>query len=188
MHYGAAAVEFLRRWCGMLVPIGAGDYCEARAPGLYAALEKAYKSVVASAFTGQPLAPGTGLVDNGSALSAVQLLLDRDFSAAMGFYGRPVEPTPENLALGTIAEVGSGLETNYLVADHTARNFRRCLWLPELIDRSGWRGSESEEAAIGRALGRVGELLGQYRKPEGREDQLAAMREVLDRARRHLLG
>lgn len=188
MFYGFAAVEFLRRWTGMLVPVGAGEYCEARVPGLYTALEKAYKAMVASAFTGQPLGSGYGHVDNGSAFSPVQLLLDREIAAAMQHYGRGIDPTPENIALPTITEVGVGLDTNYLEAEHTLRNFRSCLWLPRLIDRAGWTGCEGEKAACERALGKVKELLAAYRKPEGREDQVAAMREVVARARRALLG
>lgn len=187
MLYGCAAVEFLRRWCGMLVPVGAGDYCESRVPGLYTALEKAYKSVLASAFTGQPLAAGTGLIDNGRALSPAQLLLDRDFTTAMAQYSREVNPTPENLALDTIEQVGVGLHTNYLEADHTVRHFRAALWLPEILDRSGWRGMETEEAVIEKAVGKFQDLLAQYRKPEGRDDQLAAMRAVVERAQRELL-
>jgi trimethylamine--corrinoid protein Co-methyltransferase len=188
MMYGFAAVEFLRRWCGMLVPIGSGEYCEARVPGLYTALEKAYKSVLASAFTGQPLASGVGHVDNGSAFSPAQLLLDREYATAMQQYGRAVDVTPDNLAMPTIREVGLGLDTNYLEAEHTLHNFRACLWLPQLIDRTGWNGCEGEKAAMDRAVARTKDLLASYRKPEGRDDQLAAMREVVARARRDLLG
>jgi len=187
MLYGFAAVEFLRRWCGMLVPVGAGDYCEARVPGVYTALEKAYKSVLSSAFTGQPLAAGGGLIDNGRTLSPVQLLLDRDFAVAMAHYGRTANPVPENLCLDTIEQVGIGLKTNYLEAEHTLRHFRVALWLPEILDRSGWRGMATEEAVTEKALGKFRNLLSEYRKPEGRQDQLAAMRAVLERARRELL-
>ncbi|MCX7598140.1 MAG: trimethylamine methyltransferase family protein [Armatimonadetes bacterium] len=188
MVYGAAAVEFLRRWCGMLVPLGAGDYCESRVPGAYTALEKVHKSLFASLLTGQPLAAGTGLIDNGRALSPVQLLLDRDFATALSHLGRPMNPTAEHLALDTIEQVGVGLDTNYLEAEHTLRHFRAALWLPEILDRSGWRGMETEEAVMEKALGKFHALLAEYRKPEGREEQLAAMRGVLERAHKELPG
>lgn len=188
MVYGAAAVEFLRRWCGMLVPLGTGDYCEARVPGVYAALEKVYKSLLASLLTGQPLAAGTGLVDNGRALSPVQLLLDRDFAVALSCLGRKANPTLENLALDTIEQIGPGLNTNYLEAEHTVRHFRAALWLPEILDRSGWRGMETEEAVMEKAVQELRDLLAAYRKPEGRDEQLAAMRAVLERAQKELLG
>jgi trimethylamine:corrinoid methyltransferase-like protein len=77
MFYAFAAVEFIRRWCGFDMPVGSGEYCDAKAPGLYTALEKAYKAMMVSAFTGQGIAAGTGLLDEGKLMSAVQLLLDR---------------------------------------------------------------------------------------------------------------
>jgi trimethylamine:corrinoid methyltransferase-like protein len=49
-------------------------------------------------------------------------------------------------------------------------------------------GSEGGKAAMDRAVARSKDLLASYRKPEGRDDQLAAMREMVARARRDLLG
>ena len=63
-----ATVEFLRRWCGMRIAVGSGEYCAAKQPSLYTALEKAHKSMTVSAFTGQPASPGGGLLDEGRAL------------------------------------------------------------------------------------------------------------------------
>ena len=41
---------------------------------------------------------------------------------------------------------------------------------------------------LDRAQDRIRNLLERYRKPEGREDQLAGMRAVVERARRELMG
>ncbi|MEA3400135.1 MAG: trimethylamine methyltransferase family protein [Armatimonadota bacterium] len=187
LFYGFAAVEFVRRWIGMQMPIGSGEYCDARVPGLYAALEKAYKTMTVAAFAGQPLSCGGGMVDEGKILSPVQILLDREFASGSTHLCREFDPSPENIAMDEILEVGVAMGTSHLETMHTARRFRDSLWLPELMDRSGYAGSEREEQILQKAADRVDELLESYEKPEGREEQLTAMREVVERARQELL-
>ncbi|HOM80291.1 MAG TPA: trimethylamine methyltransferase family protein [Armatimonadota bacterium] len=188
MGYAFATVEFLRRWCGMRIAVGSGEYCAAKQPSLYTALEKAHKSMTVSAFTGQPASPGGGLLDEGRALSAVQLLLDREMAASTAYLAPQVDPTPERIGLDAILEVGIGLETNYLQTEHTLRLFRDSLWLPTLLDRTGWNGPSDEAAILQRTHAKVKELLAEYRKPEGREELLAAMRQVVEKARKKLLA
>jgi len=188
MFYAFACVQFLRKWVGAYVPVGAGEYCDAKVPGLYTALEKAYKALLVTAFTGQPPGAGSGLVDEGKTLSLVQLLLDRDYAAGVGQLAHSIDPTAERIAMPTILEVGVGLSRNYFETDHTLSHFRSSVWLPQLVDRSGWNGSAAEEEVLAQTGARVNDLISQYEKPEGREDQLAAMRQVVERAGRELLG
>ncbi len=183
LYYGFATVEFIRRWCGLNVPMGSGEYCDARVPGLYAALEKAYKSAVVTAFTGQALASGGGMVDEGKTLSAVQILLDREFATGATNLTRTFDPSPENIALDEILEVGIGIGTSHLETMHTAKRFRDSLWLPTLMDRAGYAGFEAEETILAECADRVDALLAAYEKPEGREEQLAEMRAIIERAR-----
>ena len=143
--------------------------------------------MTACAFTGQPASAGQGLLDEGKIMSPVQLLLDREIAQGVQHLGRGFDPTPENIALETMLEVGVGLGTHYMETEHSARHFRSCLWIPELMDRSGWRGFEEEREVLDRTQQKVNGLLAQYEKPEGREEQLAAMRAVADRAKRELL-
>jgi trimethylamine:corrinoid methyltransferase-like protein len=84
--------------------------------------------------------------------------------------------------------VGVGLGKNYFETEHTLRHFRSSLWLPELIERSGWNGAADEKKVLDKTQQRVNDLIAQYEKPTGREEQLAAMRAVVERARRELLG
>jgi trimethylamine:corrinoid methyltransferase-like protein len=186
MFYTFVSVEFLRRWCGIRVGASGGEYCDARSPGLYAALEKAYKAMMIAAFTGQHPSPGQGMLEEGKTLSPVQLLIERDLAAGIGHLARPVNPTAENIAMETIMEIGSGFTSNYLQSDHTLSNYRACCWIPELIDRSGWRGPEHEAQMLEATRAKIRAALSQYEKPVGREDQLEAMRAVVDRARREL--
>ncbi len=187
IFYGCACCEFVRRWTGVRLVMGGSEYCDAREPSLYAGLEKALKAMMISAFTGQPLGSGGGMVDEGKVLSPLQLLIDREYAIAMNHLTGALEPTPERIALDEILEVDLGLHLNHLQTEHTLRYLRQSLWLPELMDRSGW-SAELEGRVLERMRGRIRELLASYRKPEGREEQLAAMREVFARAKQALLG
>jgi trimethylamine:corrinoid methyltransferase-like protein len=117
----------------------------------------------------------------------VQLLLDRDYAVGAQQLGGEVDVSPDNLGLETILEVGVGLERNFFESAHTLEHFRSSLWLPRLLDRSGWDGFGEEQKVLDKANAQVHELLAAYEKPEGREGQLAEMRQVLERARRELV-
>ncbi len=187
MFYGFACVEFMRRWVGFTIPMGSGEYCDARVPSLYAALEKAYKSMTVTAFTGQPLSVGTGMLDEGKIMSPVQLLLDCEYAAGAGHLAREFNPTPENMALDDIVEVDIGVHESHLGTMRTAKRFRDSVWLPRFMDRSGYAGHAREDELLEKAAGEVDRLLATYEKPEGREDQLAEMRAIVERAKRALL-
>jgi trimethylamine--corrinoid protein Co-methyltransferase len=187
MLYSFATVEFLRRWCGIEVPVGGGEYCDAKAPGLYAALEKAYKAMTIATFSGRHPGIGSGLLDTGKVLSAVQLLIERDFTAGARHFARTVEPSPELLALEEIAEVGLGIDRTHLGTHHTLRHFRTSLWLPELLRRSGWSGADYEKAILAQAKAKVNDTAASYTKPSVDPAKLAALRAILARARKDLL-
>ncbi|HUT35875.1 MAG TPA: trimethylamine methyltransferase family protein [Planctomycetota bacterium] len=187
MLYSFATVEFLWRWCGIRVPVGGGEYCDAKEPGLYAALEKAYKAMTIAAFSGRHPGIGSGLLDEGKVISPVQLLIERDFTLGARHFARAVEVTPELLALEEIAAVGLGLDTSHLGTDHTLRHFRDSLWLPALLERSGWAGAEYEAKILAKAKAQLNELRAAYRKPEVDPDNLAKMRAIIEKARRELL-
>jgi len=188
MYYAFASVEFLRRWCGVRVGVGGGEYCDAKLPGLYTALEKAYKAMTIAAFTGQHPPVGSGMLDEGKLISPVQLLLEREITEALHHFARRAEPNEENIGLPTIREVGLGFKGSYLETEHTLRHYRSCLWIPEFVERSGWNGFDEETRVLNKIQEKVDALLAEYSKPEGRDEQLAAMRAVADRAKRELLG
>ncbi|MBD3292976.1 MAG: hypothetical protein GF393_08640, partial [Armatimonadia bacterium] len=141
---------------------------------------------VVTAFTGQPLSPGSGMVDEGKTMSAVQLLLDREYAAASQHLAREFDPSEENIALNDILEVDLGIGQSHLEMMRTAKRFRDSLWLPDLIDRSGYAGFEREQEILDETADRVDALVAEYEKPEGREDELAEMRRIVDRAREEM--
>ena len=188
MAYAFALAEFMLKWTGHRVKVGGGEYCDAKAPGYYAALEKAYKSMTIAAFTGRHPSTGQGLLAEGKMLCPVELLLEREMASGIGWYGRPAEVTPEAIDLDAILGVGFGLDRSYLDVESTARRFRECLWCPPHLDRSGWNGHDTDEAVLSRLRLHMNDLLAQYKKPEVDPANLAKMREVVERARKALVG
>lgn len=188
MYYAFAVCEFLRRWTGFPFRPGTGEYCDCKVPGMYAALEKHYKAMTVAAFTGRHPGLGQGMLECGKVLAPVQMMIERDLAGAMGQLGREISPTPERLGLPTVFEVDLGLHTNFLQSTHTLEHFREALWLPGLVERSGYTGEAQDEALLDRAQGKVEQSLAQYVKPEGREDKLAQLRAIMARAGRELLA
>ena len=187
MLYAFATVEFVRRWCGIDIPVGGGEYCDAKEPGLYTALEKAYKAMTIAAFSGRHPSLGSGMLEEGKSLSPVQLLIERDMAKGIQQFARTVDASPEQIALDEILDVDLGIGKSHMMTEHTLRHFRQCMWLPELIDRAGWGGPDAEAAILAKARARFQDLLGQYQKPQVDPDKLAAMRQVVERARKELL-
>jgi trimethylamine:corrinoid methyltransferase-like protein len=128
--------EFMRRWTGATIGVGGGEYCAAKAPGLYAALEKAYSAMTVAAFTGSHPGVGSGHLDGGLAISGLQLLLDREMASALEYLEGPIDASDEAIGLDTILGVGHAAESNYIATDHTLRHFRSVLWLPQLLERT----------------------------------------------------
>ena len=186
MRNAFAFVEFMRKWTSVRVGGGGADYCSAKVPGYFAAWEKAYKAMTIAAFTGAYPGVGGGMVEDGKTLSPVQLLLERELGLGVQLYSKQLQVTPETIALGTIVDVGFGMGKSYVNQDHTLDHFRDDTWLPPTIDRSGYAGPVWEQGVLDRLQDRVDELIASHQKPEGREHQLAAMREVVERARKEL--
>jgi len=190
MRYAFACVEFLERWCGVRVSVGGGEYCDARSPGLAAAIEKAYKAMTIAAFTGELPPVGEGMLEVGKTLSPLQLLLDREYGQGVAHLWRGAGEgydVAEAIGLESILAVGlpdpaAGAAT-YFGDPHTAEHFRSSLWMPRLLDAAGWAGAASEERALDLARRRIAELSSAYPGKPDRGRELEAMRRVLERAR-----
>ncbi|NLS79659.1 MAG: hypothetical protein GXY76_20620 [Chloroflexi bacterium] len=183
-----ALAEFLRRWCGQHVVVGGGEYCDARMPGRYAALEKAYKAMTIAAFTGAHPMVGEGMLESGKTISPVQLMLDREYSLGVQMLAGEIEVTPETIGMDAILEVGQGLDTSYLQTSHTLQHYRDNLWLPSILSRTGWNGYEEEEIVLARARRKVEELIASYRQPQVDPAKLAQLQRIVSRARQRLLS
>jgi trimethylamine--corrinoid protein Co-methyltransferase len=182
MYMAFCSIEFLRRWTGVSIPPGSGEYTDAKEPGLYAVLEKMYKAMMVAAFTGQHPGVGSGMLECGKTMCPVQLLIERDFLGSLDIYGREINPSPANLAFDTMLDVDLGFGRNYFESTHTLQNFRQNVWLPQMIDREGWKGYARDEELLNKAQAKFEDLLAQYEKPAVDPDRLAAMRAIMDRA------
>jgi len=177
--------EFIRKLTGVAVSPGIGEFCQAKYPGLYATLEKAYLAMTVAAFTGFHPEVGIGHIEQGLTISLAQLLLDREINMGLRFLESPVIDE-ENIALETILDVGYGISRNYLDTEHTLRNFRSALWKPEFFDLSG-RGIESEEKLMKKINEKINQLISEYKKPEVDPDKISKIRQVIEKARRNLI-
>ncbi len=176
--------EFMRRWTGVRIGVGNGEYTPAKTPGLMAAMEKAYAAMTVAAFTGSHGGVGAGHLDGGLVLSPEQLLIDREMADSLKHLEGPIVVDSDTIGLDSILEVGHAVQGNYLGTMHTAEHFRRDLWLPELMGRDGWEGARTEEAVVARAQAKVNDLLAAYKKPDVDPDLMAKLRAVVDRAKK----
>ncbi|MHB0874765.1 MAG: trimethylamine methyltransferase family protein [Anaerolineae bacterium] len=179
------ACAFLRRWTGVPVSPGGGEYTPSQYPGSYVSLEKAYRAMVMAAFTGYHPGIGSGHLEAGLTFSPVQLMLDRDLTAALVYLQPPVVDA-EQIGLDTMLAVGHGERSTYLESEHTLRHFRHAIWAPRFLARAGWSGGDGEEGVLRRAQAAVDDLLAAYRQPEYDEDKLVRMRQVVVKARKVL--
>ncbi len=186
MFFSFSLSEFLRKWTGMDIAVGGGEYSDAKYPGYYAAMEKAYKAMIIAAFSGRHPEIGQGMLEEGKTMCPVQLLLEREFTTGIRFLGRTVQVSPETLSLDSVLEVGFGLSKSYIDTERTLYHFQEYMWCPELMDRSGWNGVKTDEAVLQKMQSKLNELIASYQKPEVDPDKLAKMRKVVDRALREL--
>lgn len=182
---------FRRRFGGRVGVAGGADYTNAKFPGYQAGFEKAFEALTIAAHTGSHPHLGAGLLDSGKTFSPLQLLIDRELQSCLWRFAAGAPVDEESIALDTILDIGSGIESSYLEAEHTLRHYRQNLWFPALLDRGVWRSEREEEHPDRRLLERAqkqfDEVIARYRPPDVDRDMLAKVKQVVDRARRELL-
>jgi trimethylamine--corrinoid protein Co-methyltransferase len=108
------------------------SWIDANYPGTQAALERMYK-LMAAASLGKVNYPAGALASN-TVFSPEQAMIDLEMAAALNKLLDGVEVTDDSLYLDLIQKKGIG--ANFFDDEHVAANFRKILWLPELLDRS----------------------------------------------------
>jgi len=191
MMYNFGIIEFFRKVCGKTINLaGASDYCDAKVPGVKAAMEKALKAMTVAAFLGRHPGVGGGMVESGKTLSAVQILLDGEYNNMVRLMAAPPVVNEDTIGLDTIESVGLGIGKNYIDTEHTFAHFRNSLWLPRFLDRTAFESyekeAELEAQVVKKAADRVEDVIASYKKPEVDEDMLKRVDAVLERARKNL--
>lgn len=119
------------------VGVAGWGYVDGKVPGLQIAFEKVAKSLfIANARGLAPRIGSPGLIDAGRAFSPVQYLIDLEIDRALFGLYRDLDVSDEAVGLNAILEATETYGSSFIGLEHTARNFRDCLWMPALMDRS----------------------------------------------------
>jgi trimethylamine--corrinoid protein Co-methyltransferase len=136
-----AAMQMLADYYGR--PGGChGGKTDACVPGVQAGMEKAL-SIIFPVLAGATGVGTLGAVENALTFSFEQLVID---DAIAGYIRRMLqgfEVNEETLAFEVIREVGIG--GNYLLHPHTAENFRKEFYLPDIVERMSWSAWEAQD-------------------------------------------
>jgi trimethylamine:corrinoid methyltransferase-like protein len=124
----AALHQLFRFKYGMVLNVEPA-YLEAKCPGIQAAFLKTFSAMASS-----PLP--IGLLDNGSAFSPVQAMIDLDVSKAMYGLGRGFTIDDETLCVDLINRMQFCERESYIEASHTLEHFRETMWDTKFFDRS----------------------------------------------------
>jgi len=120
--------------------LGIGGYIDAKLPGAQATGEIANK-VWSMYHTGRCNYP-VGLLAGGIRFSGEQALIGLEVARMIHRQHEPVEVDDDTLQAALIEKVGIG--GNFMAEEHTAFNFRRTLWMPQLMDRSLPQGIDAD--------------------------------------------
>ena len=133
-----------------------------------ATMEAMY-STMSAALSGANLIHDIGYLEDGLCGSFEQIVITNEIVGMVKRYISGIEVNKNTLALDIIEKVGPG--GNFLTEEHTFKNFKNEMFMPELIDRNvyaNWKknGSKSLEVRVNE---KVKEILKTY-KPEPIED------------------
>jgi len=181
-----AICDFIKKWTGIRLSPGPGEWSPSKEPGLACTLEKAYFAMTAAAFTGHHTDIGVGHICAGEAISCVQLLLDYDFTDSLKQLESP-KICKEDICMDSILNIGFGLKSNYIEDNSTLDNMYSASWCPKLFSRAGYDKQKNDESII-KANKKVKQLICEYRKPEGMADKLVKIRKVIERAKKKLIA
>jgi trimethylamine--corrinoid protein Co-methyltransferase len=155
-------------------------YLEAKSPGIQAAFMKTYRQMAFAATVSAPLA--IGLLDNGSAFSPTQAMLDLDMNRALYKLHEGILVDDETLCVDLINSLAFCEQQAYIQAEHTLSHFRDVMWDTRYFDRTYrreeyYRPEDADRKLLTRADQEWRRLVKQQRSPE----RSAAFRAELDR-------
>jgi trimethylamine:corrinoid methyltransferase-like protein len=171
--------QLFRERYGLRCSTGPG-FIDAPVPGPLSIYERTLKNVC-TALAGEPMF-NAGILGGGVVFSPEQLMIDLDIASAQYALCRGAGGDRFEESLELIRERGIG--GLFIDTDHTAKAFRDCLWIPELLHR--FKGTDAEHALaydpVDAAYERWQDIL-QHSEPYEIDDQRArAIDRVVDRA------
>ena len=125
-------------------------YVEAKCPGIQATFMKTFRQM---AFASMVSAPHPiGLLDNGSAFSPTQAMIDLDANLAMFKLGQGFPITAETLCVELINRMEFCGTEAYLQTDHTLEHFRDVMWDTRVFDRTYRKDGASQPETADRSI------------------------------------
>ncbi len=166
-------------------------YVEAKCPGIQAAFMKTFRQM---AFASMVSAPHPiGLLDNGSAFSPTQAMIDLDANQAMFKLGQGIPINEDTLCVDLINRMEFCEAETYLQTDHTLEHFRDVMWDTRVFDRTYRRDGAylpaTADAQILEAADKEWRRLVASQSPPQRDARFRAeLDRIVDAARGELLG
>lgn len=125
------------------------------------AAAEAALTLLADVMMGGNLIHDLGYLESGLTFSFAQLVICNELVSWVKSFRRPIEVSPETLALPVIREHSHG--GNYLSHPHTRRHFRE-IWYPDLFERGGYADwqAKGSQTLLERACRRVQTILDEH--------------------------
>ena len=166
-------------------------YVEAKVPGIQAAFMKTFRQMALGSTASHSLP--LGLLDNGSAFSPTQAMVDLEVNRALYGFARGMEVNDDTLCVDLINELDFGEHGTYLESEHTCRHFRDVLWNTQIFDRTYRREeslttAEADTGILDRADQAWRDLVGAQEPAEVSPELTERLHRIVEAARKELLA
>jgi len=165
------------------------SYIGAKAPGIQATMERAFKTMSLGSMFGGFGSVGAGILDNGNVFSPTQAMMDIEYGRMLRHFNRGIEVTEELIGFDTIQSVAGSGRNMFLDTEHTVEHFRDALWLPKLLTRTPTEDTRSDaDRLLAAADQKWRAALRTYEPFELDPAVDTALTDLIERAERELLG
>jgi trimethylamine:corrinoid methyltransferase-like protein len=134
-----------------------------------------------------------GVLDNASAFSPVQAMIDLEMNRAIYEFARGIEISEQTINMDLLQKIGFGEKYNYLSSDQTLQYFRDILWNTDLLDTTYrkneyYKTEEMDREILAKADSRWKELVSSCKEIDIAPEFKNKVQKVIDKAKRDLLS
>jgi trimethylamine--corrinoid protein Co-methyltransferase len=181
----AALHQLFRYKYGLVLNIDPA-YVEAKNPGIQASALKMYRQMALGSTVSLPLP--VGVLDNASAFSPVQAMIDLEMNKAMYEFARGIEISEQTIDIDLIHSIGFGERDNYLSSDQTLHYFRDLLWNTDLLDTTYrkneyYKADEMDKKLLAKADSKWRELVSSSKELDVAPEYKNDIQKVIEKAR-----
>lgn len=164
-------------------------YIEAKSPGIQASILKLFRQMALGCTAGSSLPIGT--LDNASAFSPVQAMIDLEFNTADYKFLKGIEVSDRTIDLDLINEIGFSEKASYLGSRQTLDFFKDILWNSELFDTAYrknefYRNTDMDKELLEKADRKWKRILKDAKEPEIKQSYKRKINEIVNTAIRDL--